>query len=183
MTETLLSDTLGDDHDPQYSNDGEQIAFRSYRDGDNSVIYVMNADGSSPVAITDPAANARNHAWSPDDELIAFDSNLDGDYDVYAYAFETELTRLITDNVIDDYAPTWYCDSTIVVFTSNISEIPQNSNLFDTNALPIEAPAIDVETEANQLTFDEESDQYPQNTPNEEMASRQETFPSPQKNK
>jgi hypothetical protein len=49
--------------------------------------------------------------------------------------------------------------------------------------LPIEASAINVEAEASQLTFDPESDQYPLDSPSEENASRQESFPSSMKNK
>ncbi len=177
---TKLSDGIGDDLDPQYSNNGQTIAFRSMRDGQNGVIYVMNADGSNVRAISDPNGDALNHAFSPDDTLIAYQSNLDGDSDIYVYEFASEQTRLVTDNTIPDYAPTWYCNAPTVIFTSDIT---QDSNVFDTSALPISAPPIKVETDASQLTDEPLADQYPQDSPSEENASREGTLPRPAKNK
>ena len=86
----------------------------------------------------------------------------------------------MTENEIDDYAPTWECNSHTVVFTSDVTT---DSNIFSTAADPITAPPIDVESDASQLTDDPNSDQYPQNTPPEENASREDTLPSPEKNK
>ncbi len=99
---------------------------------------------------------------------------------MYVYDFETGATRLLTDNVIEDYAPTWICDAPIVVFTSDITQDP---NIYNTPALPIDAPPILVEESANQMTFVQASDQFPQNTPSDENASREELLPSPLKNK
>lgn len=49
---------------PRWSPDGSRIVFASRRDG-NYEIYVMNADGSSPINITnDPGADIRP-AWAP----------------------------------------------------------------------------------------------------------------------
>lgn len=180
LEERLLSDGIGDDHAPQYSRDDSQIAFRSFRDGDNSTLYVMSADGSNVTRISDAAGYATNHAWSPDSSLIAYQSNLDGDNDIYVYDMAAQTTRLVTDNSEEDYAPTWVCDAPMLVFTSDVTDDP---NLFSTSALPIDAAAINVAAEASQLTFDPESDQYPLDSPSEENASRQESFPSSVKNK
>jgi Tol biopolymer transport system component len=186
ITETLLSDGSGDDHDPAYSFDGERVAFRSYRDGDNSVMYVMTADGSNVVQVSDPVGDAQNHAFSPDDTLIAYESDLDGDEDIYVHEFETGETRLLTDNTTVDVAPTWLCASPTIVWTSNATEdqdVGADNNIFSVNALPIEAPPIDVKTEASQLTFDPETDQYPQNSPSLESASRAGQVPGQARNR
>ncbi len=169
LQQRRLSDGHGDDHDPQYANDGQKIAFRSLRDGKNSVIYWMQADGSGVTRVSDPAGEARNHAWSPDSKLLAYQSDLDGDNDIYVYEVATQLTRLVTDNPIEDYAPTWYCNAPILVFTSDITGDP---NLFRTPALPMTAPAILVDKQAAQLTFDPADDVYPLDSPSEEDASR-----------
>ncbi|MCQ3930746.1 MAG: hypothetical protein DPW16_09810 [Chloroflexi bacterium] len=174
-----LSDGAGYDHDASYSFNGEKIVFRSYRDGsDTSAVYVMNADGTDVQLISDVAGDATNPVFSPDDSVVAYQSDVDGDLDIYVYEFSSGITRLLTDNVIPDYAPTWYCESTTIVWTSDITEDP---NIFSTNALPIDAPAIKVEEEASQLTFDPNADQYPQNAPSEENASRQRSLPSAEK--
>ena len=180
LVERRLSDGVGDDHAPEYSSDDQKIAFRSFRDGDNSVVYFMNADGSQLTRVSDPTGYALNHSWSPDDQLITYQSDLDGDNDIYVYDVATHTTRLMTNNTIEDYAPTWLCSGPVIVFTSDVT---QDSNLFSAPALPISAGPILVEEEATQLTSAPESDQYPLDNPSEENASRQESFPSPVKNK
>jgi Tol biopolymer transport system component len=53
------------DHDPAWSPDGQKIAFRSTRDG-NDEIYVVNADGSGLRNLTrDVPRQAFGLAWSP----------------------------------------------------------------------------------------------------------------------
>jgi uncharacterized repeat protein (TIGR01451 family) len=171
----LLSDGQGLDLDPQYSNDGTRIGFRSYRDGSDSVLYIMHADGSGVQRISDLAGDATDHSWSPDDSLIAYQSDLDGDLDIYVYEVATGQTRKLTDNDIPDYAPTWRCSTNRVVFTSDIMG---NPDIFDAEALPISAPPIPVDEEAIQLTFDPADDIYPEGAPLEENASREGQLPN-----
>ncbi|GIK64512.1 MAG: hypothetical protein BroJett018_23060 [Chloroflexota bacterium] len=176
METILLSDGQGEDVDPAYSAKGDRIAFRSTREGStNAIIFVMDANGGTPVTISDVAGDATNHTWSTDDTLIAYQSNLDGDLDVYVYDFGSGTTRQITDNVIADYAPTWVCGTNELIFTSDVMG---NPDIFETNALPIDAPAIKVEEVALQLTDEPADDVYPQSFPAEENASREGKVPA-----
>lgn len=172
---TLLSDGAGNDYDPVYSNAGDFIAFRSDRLRGKSVVFVMGKDGKGVTAISDAAGNASNYSWYQDDEIIAYQSDLDGDLDIYVYEFDSEETRQVTENAVADYAPTWACDAPNVVFTSNVMG---NPDIFLTPALPINAAPVDVALSANQLTFGLGDNLYPENTPNEENASRENYLPT-----
>ena len=70
---------LGINRVPQWSPDGREILFQTKRDG-NWEIYLMNADGSDPVNLTNNPFNDEHPAWfrfdlpttsiSPQDNLI-----------------------------------------------------------------------------------------------------------------
>jgi TolB protein len=170
-TTTRLSDTTSIDVDPQYSNGGAQIVYRSYvADGANSVISVMDANGQNGHPITQATEDATNPVWSPADRYIAYQSNLDGDLDIYIYEVATGATRQLTDNTIDDYAPTWPCSEDRVIFTSDIAE---NPDIYEADVAPISDPAIAVEVDADQMTFEPSNDIYPESGPVEENASRE----------
>jgi serine/threonine protein kinase len=65
----LTADSLVNDSQPAYSPDGQQIAFRSEREGGG--IFLMGAMGESVRRLTDIA---RNPAWSSDGTEIAVDA-------------------------------------------------------------------------------------------------------------
>ena len=56
--------TIGKSFSPAYAGNGK-IVFASTRDG-HSEIYVMNADGSSPIRLTNSASSVSNA--SPDSQ-------------------------------------------------------------------------------------------------------------------
>jgi Tol biopolymer transport system component/PKD repeat protein len=167
----LLSDGTHIDVDPQYSSDGSQILYRSYTsEEDNSVLTIMNADGTEARTITTPDEDATNGVWSPSGRYIAYQSDLDGDLDIYVTEVATGAMRQLTDNSISDYAPTWLCGDDRVMFTSDITNEP---DIFEQDVLPLDAPAVQVEEESDQMTFEPSNDIYPSNSPSEENASRE----------
>ncbi len=148
---------------PLYSFDGRYIAFRTQAtEAANSVLYVMNADGSDVRQVSDANGSAGSASWSPDSTLIAYSSDLDGDLDVYIHDVAAAKTRLLTDNTAADYAPTWICDSNTVVFTSDVRGTP---DIFSHSALPIDAPPIDVGAQAAQLTDSPANNVVPEGMP------------------
>lgn len=94
-----------------------KIAFASNRDG-NSEIYVMNADGSDPVRLTNDAAEDYAPVWSPDGTRIAFVSRRDGNDEIYMMnADGSSQTRLTTD-ALEDIDPAFSPDGTRLAFAS-----------------------------------------------------------------
>jgi Tol biopolymer transport system component len=68
-----LTELTSNNGKPAWSPDGTKIAFESDRGGHREV-YVMNADGSSPVKLTTAPAGgfSGDPAWSSDGQRIAF---------------------------------------------------------------------------------------------------------------
>ena len=63
---TALTNGIEWNYQPRFSPDGSQIAFVSDRAGGDN-LWIMNADGSDPHAVTDEAEHlVHNPAWSPD---------------------------------------------------------------------------------------------------------------------
>ena len=171
QTVTRLSDGIGIAVDPQYSNTGMSIVYRTYMaEGENSILMVMNPNGENSRPITRPEEDATNASWSPRDSYIAYQSDRDGDLDIYVYEVATGLTRHLTDNAIADYAPTWNCSETMVIFTSDIEG---NPDIYELEVRPITNGPVLVEEDAYQLTFETFLDVYPLSFPVEENASRE----------
>ena len=56
-------------------------------------------------------------AWSPDGRQIAFESNLDGDMEIYVMNADGTNVRQITHNTLWDEGPAWSPDGTKFVFS------------------------------------------------------------------
>jgi Tol biopolymer transport system component len=80
-----LTNGSGFNGEPSWSKDGRQIVFTSTRDAVNPAIftaddqdlYVMNADGSGVIRLTDNNTNDQSPVFSPDGRSIAFTSERD----------------------------------------------------------------------------------------------------------
>jgi len=77
VTLTQITIDSSSDSGPEWSPDGNQIAFVSDRAG-NSDIWVMNADGGNPTQLTFNPAREDGHSWSPDGQWILFDTDRHG---------------------------------------------------------------------------------------------------------
>lgn len=95
----------GADHNPIWSHDGTKIVFeRIYTDG-NREIYVMNADGSNTVNLTQSSATDERPVWLPDGSKIAFVSYRDGNSEIYVMNTDGSNPVNLTQNPGRDFQP------------------------------------------------------------------------------
>lgn len=98
-----------------WSPDGKRLAFESRRTG-NAEIFVVDANGSNVVQLTDHPGSDSAPAWSPDGEWIAFSSNRAENVDVYVMKTNGDAVRRLTEDPGGDYNPAWSPDGEHVVF-------------------------------------------------------------------
>src|SRR6185503_3003706 len=110
---------------PAWSPDGSKIAFGSNRDGADTELYVMNADGSDPLKLTDDTLDDTMPTWSPDSQRIAFvKSNGAG-----IHLINRDGTNL--HFVLSFSAwPTWSPDGSRLAFIQNESVSPFKGNVY-----------------------------------------------------
>jgi TolB protein len=90
---------------PSWSPDGERIAFSAGTEG-ASQIFVIEADGSNLMQLTDDAEDSTDPTWSPDGAWIAFTRG--GDHtDIYALTPDGSYERRMTDSPENEYGPDW----------------------------------------------------------------------------
>jgi len=88
------------DENPRWSPDGTRIAFKSNRGGNTYDIYVMNADGSNAVRVTDHPANDHDPVWMPDGQSLIFNSERDSRSDLYRVWLSDRRVERLTRNFV-----------------------------------------------------------------------------------
>jgi serine/threonine protein kinase len=102
----LTKDSPEDDTEPAFSPDGENIAFRSERDGGG--IFVMGRTGESVRRVTDSGFSP---AWSPDGTRLVFATSMPDPFnrspsELWTVALATGEKRRLSD-VVDGVQPSW----------------------------------------------------------------------------
>ena len=103
---------------PSWSPCGKKIAYAALSDVKRVVpwnpdfdIFIMNADGTNPMQLTDGAPINRGPAWSPDGTKIAFHRathELDDSFDIYVINVDgTGLVNLTETLGISELSPSW----------------------------------------------------------------------------
>ena len=88
------------DEEPAWSNDGRRIAFGSTRGGGSNIdIWVMDADGTNLVRLTDHPAPEQDPAWAPDDKSIFFTGERDGRGEIYRVWLADKRVERITSGI------------------------------------------------------------------------------------
>lgn len=119
---TQLTTDPGNDRYPDWSHDGAKIAFDSDRSG-NREIWVMNADGTEKVNLTDNLALDTSPVWSPDGTRIVFASDRDGDQDIYVTDSDGGNVKRLAAFPGWDAMGDWSLDGTKIVWARGVFEI------------------------------------------------------------
>jgi Tol biopolymer transport system component len=67
----------------------------------------MNADGSNPVNISNSPSREQWPTWSPDGTRLAFQTDRDGNWEIYAMNADGADPQRQTDNDVKDSEPAW----------------------------------------------------------------------------
>ncbi len=106
--------------DLAWSPDGTKIAYAGWLDDDTDV-YVMNADGTNRVNLSNYLGAAdRDPAWSPDGTKIAFTAFRDGNPEIYVMGADGSNPVRLTNHPGWDVLPAWSPDGTKIAFTTQL---------------------------------------------------------------
>ena len=105
---------------PAYSPDGTKIAFgRASGNASTSEIWVMNADGTNQVRLTNNSVEDNRPKWSPDGTKIIFDRGNGSNLNIFTMNPDgTNVTALTSNNAVNaeaSYTP----DGSKIVFNSD----------------------------------------------------------------
>lgn len=129
-----LTDTPdASEHDAAWSPDGRHVVYdRAAITADgtrqNAQLWIIDADGSNPRALTSGSSRNMRPAWSPDGSTIAFmsdrhaevDINLmgtdDGDLEIYLMARDGSNVRRLSECAETARSPAWSPDGQRIAF-------------------------------------------------------------------
>lgn len=134
---------------PDWSPDGNRIAFSRQRQGANGQdIWVMDADGGNAQQLTHGSDNDTPD-WSPDGSRLVFESSRDGDYAIWVMNADGGNARQLTDEDRDDFWPVWSPNGERIAYRSSLDGVSD-----------IYTMAADG-TDITRLTADEAQDHRP----------------------
>jgi Tol biopolymer transport system component len=106
-----------------WSPDQSQLAFGVMLGAGEGGIAVADADGSAFKVIARGRNQSVNPVWSPDGRTIAFETNRDGDFEIYSVRRDGSGLRNLTNSSLgDDRMPAWH--GSTIAFISNRDRSP-----------------------------------------------------------
>ncbi|TVO62416.1 Tol-Pal system beta propeller repeat protein TolB [Spiribacter vilamensis] len=111
---------------PDWSPDGERIAYVSFESGRSSQIFVQDVASGDRRAVARFKGINGAPAWSPDGERLAVTLSRDGNPDIFLIDPDGEREpQALTRHFGIDTEPAWSADGDAIYFTSNRGGSPQ----------------------------------------------------------
>lgn len=93
---------------PAWSPDGTRIALNGLvPNSRNTDVFVMDTDGSNIHQLTDSPRFDENPAWSPDGSQIAFQTNRDGNFEIYLMNADGTDQHPLAPHIYNELWPSW----------------------------------------------------------------------------
>jgi len=110
---------------PDWSNDGQRIAYVSFEANSRPSIYVQHLTTGARERI--PSYTGLNSApnFSPDGKKLALVLSRDGNPEIYQYEFANQKFTRLTNHFGIDTEPSWTPDGRSIMFTSDRGGKPQ----------------------------------------------------------
>ena len=89
---------------PGMSVDGEYIVFMG--EGENRYVYIMDGNGEN-IRLISQRPNSEHPHISPDNELISFNSSVDGQSEIFIINLDGSSETRITSIPGDDWGPSF----------------------------------------------------------------------------
>lgn len=129
LTEKRLTDSPEDETFPAWSPNGKLIAYIVEDEDGGTNLFAMNVETGQVKQVTTDGKTV-NAVWSPEGDRIAYQSERDGNLDVYSFDFRTNKEYRVTDYEGLDSGPTWDCGGTNLAFTSDRDDDPNIFQVF-----------------------------------------------------
>jgi len=116
----------------------------------NAEVYVMNADGTEPVNLTQGPGQEYDPVWSPDGLHLLYASNWNANDEIWIMDAEGNSKINLTNHPATDRHPAWSPDGRQIVFSANRDHHNSDIYIMDADG-----------TNVVRLTFNEEPDAWP----------------------